>query len=607
MAPTKLGNFGYRRFDYRGQGSRSLGAQRGSPQVAWLHGPWPGWEPDIDDSSADAGAAALCSNVIDREGVLTHQNGFSRIDSTRLPLGDTTPPAIAADAEPVVGLFQGITNATQAYRRYALTADTSGNGRGHFYELVSGVWTHRAFGGGGGTPGGEAYTGESDPGATLADFAHFGAGDYTVFSSGAKGRGLAAGSYLYRFPGVAAATDYELLPNVGVVTLDANSLLSSEERIHAFGTTENGTYFPGRWAWTSKGANAQFDRTVTGAGFADLNEFGGEGLCVRNIGPKIALYLDTGVQFARRTGQATDPFAKDYAVYGRGLLGTHALCEVGENVHFGIFTDGWFLLNSAGQWEERGKAQRSGYKKWHREFYGTLDWSNRKRIICQYDAVSRWIYIGFPQAGVAGNAPSTVWIYDLDLDTVWPAPDYANMPNSFGTYTEETVAGLRWSDITTPWTGTPGSWASYESQVGTRRLIHGTELGLVMIHSPSVVVRDGILPTCSYRLKHLAGTRPDQFRKVDAAYVEYTSLAGVGGLTPAPLSLAYQSESGKLVSGTVSHAKGLANTKQIDFVSGAVSGLNHNLTVSGQAPLKISGLGLQVYEEGTEVRKDGAT
>ena len=594
--PTKLGNFLYRRFDPQGNASRAKGLSLGSPKTAWLRGPWPGWEPDLEPSQASPGAASDCANLIDHDGILSQQNGYEKVGSATLPLGGTSPPDIGSE-EPVVCIQEGRTASTQAIRRYAMTSDTSANGRGHFYELSSGSWAEVQFDANG--TGLNAFTGDSsDPASTLVDAVHFPVGDYTIFGSGGA-------NPLYRFPGLGTPTKYEPLTNLGSLSsLRANSVCQSEERIHAFGTTEGGTYYPARWRWTSKGANAQFDPSQTGAGFADLNEFGGEGLAVRNIGPKVALYLTNGVLFAKRTGTTSDPFQKDYADYSRGLLSTRSVVDLGNGVHFGLFTDGWFLLSYDGRWEEKGTTDK-GYHKWHSEFYSTLDWANRKRVTIDYDPGERVVYIAFPQAGATGNAPSTVWLYSLQTDTLWPAPDYAKLPNIFGHYTEETNAGYAWSAMTAAWAATPGSWGSYETQVGRLRVQYGTGDGYIYTHRPDLVTRDGVLPTYRYRSHFFSGGRPDLHKRFDTIHLNYTRVQG-NGVDPTPITGRLENENGTSQTEIIEQTLGEPGTVQTDFVSGAVSGLAHRFTLSGQAPVKINGIGLQIYEEEAEGRKEGA-
>lgn len=596
MAPTKVGQFGYRRFDRQGQGSRSAGAQL-APTTVWLRGPWAGFEPDLAPNQASPGAAKDCTGLIDRDGILSQQNGFERVGSAYLPLGDTTPPASSADAEPVVCITEGRTASSQALRRYVITSDTAAAGYGHFYELVAGVWTYRAFGG-----AGTAFVGDaSDRAATLCDAAHFTAGDYTVFASGQA-------NSLYRFPGAAVPAEYETLTGLGgLTTLRANSIVSSEERIHAFGTMEAGTYYPSRWRWTSKGTNGQFDPTLTGAGFADVTELGGEGLAIRNIGTKLALYTTTGVMLARRTGQTTDPFAKDYTSYERGLLSTHSAVNIGSGLHFGLFTDGWFVLRYDGMWEERGLTDK-GYSKWRREFYGTLDWTNRKRIVCTYDENAKWVYIAFPQAGAEGNAPSTVWVYDIVHDACWPATGWARKPNIFGAIVEEASVGATWGSFgTTPWASGSGSWGSFETATGQHRVLHGTSDGLVFVHHPALVTQDGILPTYTYRSHYFAGQQPETYRSVMALQLNYTRILGDDATEPTPIGVSYSNETGRLKVGSISQTKGTPGTEQVDFASpGVVSGLSHTFTISGTTPLKVSAIGLELSGEASTTRKEDA-
>lgn len=596
MPPTKIAQIGYRRFDYQGRGSRASGGTL-APAVGWLRGPWGGYQPGLDPSQADANAAKTCLNLIDREGILTHMNGWDKVNSAKLPLGDAALPS--ATPEPVVGIFEGRTNLTQAVRRYAVTSDTTAGG-GHFFELVSSVWTERTY-----TGAGTAFTGDSsDASATLVDAAHFAVGDYTVFVSG-------QGNAIYRFPNAGATNNYEALASLGALTsLRAQSCCVSDERIHVFGTTEGGTYFPARWRWTSKGANGAFDPSATGSGFADLNEFGGEAVAVRPIGPKIALYLNNGTMLARRTGITTDPFARDYTFYGRGLLGTKSVVDLGDGTHFGLFTDGWFRFSYNGQWEQRGLTDKN-YYKWRQEFYNTLNWAQRKRVVCEYDENDHWVYIAFPTAGSGTNGPTEVWIYDLMRDTVWPMTTLGTQtPNVFGKWTEEVVAGATWGGSTGTWGGTSGSWGSLEGQVGRKRIVHGTGTatdvgGMIYQHLPSLVTRDGSLPTYLYSLVPFSGDRPDLFKNLRGVYVNYTRVLG-NGADPTPISIVATSDSGKTFSGQIDHTKGPDRSQQEDFVSGSLSAQTHEVSVSGTAPVKIGGIAIAVVGSTGGVRKEGS-
>lgn len=597
MAPTKVAQFGYRRFDDRGRGSRAAGSSS-APATGWLRGPWAGFTPDLDPSQAEPSAASNCTNLIDREGVLTHMNGWEKVGSATSPLGDAALPS--ATPEPVIGIVEGRTKATQAVRRYVLTADDGS--AGHFFELVSGTWTERAL-----TATHTAIAGASgDASATLVDAAHFAIGDYTIFA-------LGQGNGIIRFPGVGAVNTYEQLVGLGSLTsLTAQSCCSADERMHVFGTTEGGTYYPARWRWSSKGASGAFDPSLTGAGFADLNEFGGQAIAVRPIGfNKMVLYLNNGTLIARRTGITTDPFAKDVTTYGRGLLGTKTVVDLNDGTHFGLFTDGWFRLGANGQWEERGVTDK-GYHKWRREFYSNLDWANRSRIVCEYDENDHWVYISWPRAGSAGAGPTDTWIYDVRRDTCWPLTTLGtDTPNCYGKWTEEASAGATWGSMTTTWAGTSGSWGSFESQVGQKRIVHGTGTstdtgGYVYQHLPSLVTRNGSLPTYNYEFVPFSGERPDRFKSLKGIYVNYTRVTGAGGADPTPISVVATSDSGATFSGEIDHTKGLDRTQQEDFVTGTITAQTHEFAVSGTAPVKIGGVGISVLGSSGEVRKEGA-
>jgi hypothetical protein len=602
---TKLGQTGYRRFENQtGTVSRSKGATVGEPVVSWVRGPWPGFQPDLDPSAADAGAASSCSNLLDVNGTLTQQQGFARVDSAHLPLGDTTPPSSTGEAEPVVGIFEGRTNSTQVVRKYALTADSGADGSGffgHLYELASGVWTHRPC-----QTAAESYKGVAgDPAGTLADAAHFAAGDFTVFCGGV------GGNLVSRFPGATSSANYEKLLNLGAVTtLGAQSVCASEERILVLNTLEGGTVFPGRLRWTTKGANAKFDPAQTGAGFADFNDFGSEGLAVRNIGPKIALYFVTGVQFIRRTGNTTDPFTKDYSTYERGLLGTHSVCSVGNWRHFGIFNDGWFFLDYNGNWTEVGLRQ-DGYRKWFNEFYNSLSWDNRKRITCEYEPSQKLIYIGWPQAGstaVSGTSfgPTTVWIYDIKTDSVWPALDWPTQPNIIKAITEETASGTTWDAMTTTWDTTSDSWDSFGPRIGFKRLIHGTggavgstNVGLVLQHSPLLRTRDNALPNYTYQMAQFDGGSTEKLKTVQRVYLSYTHQT-----SPTNINVNYMGNNGSLATGAVKQTKGAIGSKQVDFVSGQLTAHQISVGISGTVPVAVDGFGIALEPSEMTARRE---
>ena len=72
----------------------------------------------------------------------------------------------------------------------------------------------------------------------------------------------------------------------------------------------------------------------------------------------------------RETGLASAPNAVQILDTDRGLLGTHAVCSISNNLHFGIFDDGWWFLDSSGRWKEAGVTQFNGrpVEKWRRTF-----------------------------------------------------------------------------------------------------------------------------------------------------------------------------------------------------------------------------------------------
>ena len=183
----------------------------------------------------------------------------------------------------------------------------------------------------------------------------------------------------------------------------------------------------------------------------------------------------------------------------RGVLGTHAVTDIGSNTHFGIFTDGWWLLDSSGRWREAGVGEVGGVpvEKWKKDFYSNLYFNNRHRLQVEYRHETRQVYIAYPKLdsgyedpAVAGAEDITdVWIYDIDTDRVFKEKYPVTC---WGNYTTQITSGLIWSGAGAIfWSDVGlGSWAAQGSTFGVRALVHGTLEGYVELHDPSLITRD---------------------------------------------------------------------------------------------------------------------
>lgn len=201
-----------------------------------------------------------------------------------------------------------------------------------------------------------------------------------------------------------------------------------------------------------------------GAGFMDLDEWEGEGVRIEVMGrTAVACYLDTGVAFLRRTGRPEQAFEREIISQDRGLLATRALVNIGQGIHFGIFTDGWFFLDESGQWREVGLAQteRQSVYKWKETFYEQLIRGQVHKLAVAYDPLRKMIQVAWCAADVptGGDADelNTVWYYDLTSDRV-----YEN------TYTEDYADDM-----------TPRAWAVIPPDIHEPNVLAGTDAGVV--------------------------------------------------------------------------------------------------------------------------------
>lgn len=252
---------------------------------------------------------------------------------------------------------------------------------------------------------------------------------------------------------------------------------------------------PRRVRWT--GLATPLSLTGVGAGFIDFAEFRGDGLRVLAFQDLVACYFQDGVGSLRRTERPNRPFQREYISKERGLLSTFSVVRVTSDLHFGLFTDGWFFLSSSGQWTEVGTVSTKFgmVRKWARTFYSLLDIPNKHKIAISFDQYTHRIRITFPLAA-GGDA---TWIYDMKADAVWPDDPYTAV--CWGEASAVLAESVPWlPDMGgTSWADVEGIWADFGTVFGDRSVLHGTEDGLVLLHSPLMASRDGVEVTWSVR------------------------------------------------------------------------------------------------------------
>lgn len=550
------------------QGGRKRGGAIREPQTGQISSPWGGYTPDLPSNIAGLADATACQALAPRGGYLQTTPGRTRIDSTRLPLGDTTPPASSADAEAVVGLFEGRNAALDDQRLFAVTADTAANGGGHLYELVSGQWTHRAANGAATQFDSDA----TDPAQDLVDFTYYSPADIPIFTNNV--------SPVYQID----STTYNDFSPATLNPFVAKSCETSEERILFFNTSEGGTRTGDRLRWTTKSASPSL--TGRGSGFADFPEMGGQGLRVMNLGRKVVLYFDTGVVTLSRTGRVTDPFTRQSTDYRRGLMGMRAVTSVGRGIHFGIFNDGWYFFTADDQWVEAGvrQQQNGNFHKWKETFYSILNKDARERIICEYDPRHDWVHILFPSTASSG-APDTYWIYDRNFDAVY-IEQFGNVTLNVLGFVRETSSTVTTIDsITDSIDSISDSIDSFAAQKGIQQVVHGTTAGLVMKLDDTTVEKDGLTPTWFYRGHRLDQNRPDREKTFKGLVMRYQQITDGTAIT-----LGVNNEKDGAVTNSFTPTDSNPGNPGLGFLQKILSGFSFRWFVAGAGDVRIDKL-----------------
>lgn len=470
------------------------------PLTIQVRQPFAGFVPDIDPNLLDGTAFVDLVNVLARPRTsgsgetLGLPDGYRQEVSAFLPLGDDdgdVPATTAADARPITRIDE-----MQRYR--PLTISDGGEFDGEF--IITPMVT-TAGDGSTGQSGSMYRRNASDeweyvpPSAACTAGAALSADrdgrassksmpDSCVAPFGATARGGNSGAYapgpaddlqsgsisepcwilcndvneVMVFPAASFLTaagthDYEtLIDHLADSTLDsggdppdpdngfkAKSCETWEGRVYFLNTSEAGVRYPRRLRRTAKfQATPQTGAGFEGAGFQDINRLDGEGLRVETLGDVLAVYFSKGVAFARPTGTPTSVEDVQVISRTRGLLGTHAVTAIERNTHFGVFTDGWWLLDQSGRWREVGLQDVGGRAepKWRQTFFDRLDMTNRHRLYVYYDQPYNLVYIAVPTK--ENPDPQEVWIWDPVNDRVF----FENYPvTCFGAITSLAQAG----------------------------------------------------------------------------------------------------------------------------------------------------------------------
>jgi hypothetical protein len=416
---------------------------------------------------------------------------------------------------------------------------------------------------------------------------------------------------VYVYPDVDGGTTYEELTSE-LTSFRAVSCETFGDRVYFLNTYEDSIRLPQRLRRTARGT-ADPTTALVGSGSIDLEEFSGQGLRCETLGDVLACYFEDGTAFVRQTGIATVPNAVQVLDERRGLMGTHSVVPVGDNKHFGIFSDGWWLLDSSARWTKVGVASLGGTEvtKWTDTFYGTLDYLNRHRIQMGYDPVKNWVRISQPlqrPAGSTADPDFLVWIYDLNSDRVW-VDDYKSLtganPTCWGFVNIPSTSAQTWTaeqTATTTWAQRqaegppPTSWRELTGATfGLEVVVHGTDTGKVMEHTPDIITKDGQIPEFSYPSPALDFGSPRSLKTANRIHMEYINVSNDNNV-----SLVAKDGRGNTSSSTDGMNQG--GSGDVETASGwyRLTDERIGLIANGTGAVKIRGFELEYLDEGLE-------
>jgi len=592
--PTRLADNAKRRFQ-----ARVFARQLNPYKATQAASPWLGFVPDLPVGALPLGAASRMENLQVRGGrgggeFLVNSDGFVQVDTARLPLGEAALPSAVGGA--VTHLTEMLrTNSVGArtgefdLTPIAVTAAVGGVQRLYRISPVTGLWTPIAFSAGLGT---EA-TGGRDGGAD------FGSMPQSCFlPSGAAARTAGTGAIaepcmdytnnvddVYVFPAGTGLHTYEELTNQFGGAFKALSVASWEGRVFFLNTSESGTRRHQRIRWTPL-FTADPDPAGPGAGAFDIVALSGEGLRMIPLGPFLACYFSDGVVFLERSGQVAAPHRARLISQYRGLLGPNAVCAIDANVHFGIFRDGWFLVDASGRFQEVGRAQvgNTDVNKWRETFYNRIDTDNLQRLYCAFDQRLQNVRISVKPT--ASSEVSEVWTYDLRSDRVSLDTYEATC---WGEFTAQLQTATAWSAMVDTWDSVAGSWGDYGARFGHRSLVHGRANGFVYIHDPSFTTYDGANPTWVYESILTPGTSPRFLKAADRVLLEYVNRSQPSVTLGVRTDVASEA-------GTVATNQGTEGQVHLVGRHFRTTGQHLGITVTGAGPVAVRSLELDYQE-----------
>ena len=595
-----------------------------------FRGPFHGYTPDLPSDSVDETYWYDCLGLVIKSGpskigsVIMNDAGFEKVDSTNLPLGDATDTNndICAIGQFNLTDANGEETTTLSRSVFAITAgngSTNGSGQLWTFSESETAWREVPYSG---TPGGTGLEATID--GDITTLRQRSMVDWTEFPLGAPNRTADTGAIstpaliftnnsdkVMVFPaGDGDQTDYEELNDDRFNgTFKCISVETYNDRVYFLNTLENDTRVKNKIRRTARGT-CDFLETTAGAGSIIVEQLT-TGLRLLTLGDILVAYFDDGIAFVRDTFNPAAPNSVQIVSprsARRGILGTHAVVEVPGRGHFGIYNDGWWMLDPNGRMTELGLSpvqtgrsragagdptQEVGWK-WKRTFYNTLNSDLGHRIQCVYEPKHNWVRIILPKSAT----DSEIWIYDVDNDRVF-RNEYANPPTVYGKSIIQLDTATAWSDMTSEiWSDVVGTWESYGADQGQQFLLHGDLNGNVFLHKEDLITQDGNQPQWNFTTVDSDFGSSQALKRMDKIDLRHVHSGNSTGAT---------------VQITTANRKSESRSKQLDSSDGDAGDIEihqtwftdcasetFKISFSGSGPVQIKGYMFHLVERQSE-------
>lgn len=595
----------------RQPGARSAmgDALRRDVQEEVIRGPWPGYIPDVEPGLLPWGAmVGSSSGLIARGEVLVPDIGWSRVDPTRLPLGDDGAGVgdLAATAP------QNINHLAYFNRQPAtdneIVAITEDENRdpteiSHVFRLPASLqWAVVPPRNGYAAP---TFTPWSLGADDFVDSATFSLGASAAHYGAAAGRGAVAQPVFYfvnennpvaMWPCFRAAVvneyDYPIAAIGALTNFTAATCAALEGRMCFGNVSYGGVDYPQRMQHSAIGDGAAVDPAVVGAGFVDASEMGGQMLRLLRLGDALVGYFESGIVVYTRSYNAIAPFnPPQYLTTEVAALSKRSVCAIDRDRHFIIAEQGWFLLDSNGL-TELGLLQAPGgvaIRKWQDTFYASVNLQKKQHISTVYDGTHHLVEISFPFIG--GDVADTSWLYDTLGDRVFPAFTYGAQAVQSQLVAPSVVdPALTWGSAVGSWGSFVGSWGSYAARKGFQTRFHGDRNGFVYVRDESQgFARSdtaGVAqqPGYAFLSPQKAPVAPAEHVEANRFEVEYVNAGG-------PVATLTVFVDDRSATGARSLQDAAAGKAGVAFLALAnLGGTHHAVGVSGTAPVALRGM-----------------